>query len=149
MKFLSCIFLVFEILHNVQSVPFIVQSLSSSYAIVLGGKKFNLYTYMISIFYLQKWKSFLKGFGPGYKENRDVEIVKHDKVCPDAIKWDFVYIIKKCCLFTFCSVLFIFFPQRCTTWKDSFPWCHFRNGGICQWICNFLPPQFVLEIKCG
>ena len=33
-----------------------------------------------------KMNIFLKGFGPGYKENRDVEIVKHDKVCPDAIK---------------------------------------------------------------
>ena len=41
MKFLICIFLVFEILHSVQSVPFIVQTLSSSYAIVLGGKKFR------------------------------------------------------------------------------------------------------------
>ena len=40
----------------------------------------------INFIYLFKKYIFFKGFGPGYKENRDVEIVKHDKVCPDAIK---------------------------------------------------------------
>ena len=44
------------------ATPFIVQSLSSSYAIVLGG------------------------YGPGYEELRSVEIVKHDEVCQDAIR---------------------------------------------------------------
>ena len=84
MKFLSCIFLVFVILHSVQSVPFIVQTLSSSYAIVLGGKK--NFVKLILIIYQKNFFNFFLGFGPGYKENRDVEIVKHDKVCPDAIK---------------------------------------------------------------
>ena len=51
MKFLSCIFLVFEILHSVQSVPFIVQSLSSNYAIVLGGKKIKLYVLFLYSIY--------------------------------------------------------------------------------------------------
>ena len=45
------------------SVPFVVQSLSSSYAIILGG------------------------YGPGYKELREVEVVKHDKVCSGVIKY--------------------------------------------------------------
>ena len=43
-------------------VPFIVQSLSSNYALVLGG------------------------YGPGYKELRKVEVVKHNKVCPNVIR---------------------------------------------------------------
>ena len=44
------------------SVPFIVQTLSSRYGLVLGG------------------------YGPGYKELREVEVVRHDKVCSDVIK---------------------------------------------------------------
>ena len=44
------------------STPFIVQSLSSRYAIVLGG------------------------YGPGYSELKRVEVVKHDKVCQNAIR---------------------------------------------------------------
>ena len=43
-------------------VPFIVQSLSSNYALVLGG------------------------YGPGYEELRKVEVVKHNKVCPNVIR---------------------------------------------------------------
>ena len=42
--------------------PFIVQSLSSNYGLVLGG------------------------YGPGYEELRKVEVVKHNKVCPDVIR---------------------------------------------------------------
>jgi len=44
------------------STPFVVQSLSSNYGIVLGG------------------------YGPGYKELREVEVVKHDKICSGVIK---------------------------------------------------------------
>ena len=62
MKLLLIINTILAILHNVQSVPFIVQTLSSRYAIVLGG------------------------YGPGYKEMREVEVVRHNQVCPDAIK---------------------------------------------------------------
>ena len=43
-------------------VPFIVQSLSSNYGLVLGG------------------------YGPGYEELREVEVVRHDKVCPDIVR---------------------------------------------------------------
>ena len=43
-------------------VPFIVQSLSSNYGLVLGG------------------------YGPGYEELREVEVVRHNKVCPDVIR---------------------------------------------------------------
>ena len=62
MKLLLIINTILAILHNVQCVPFIVQTLSSRYAIVLGG------------------------YGPGYKEMREVEVVRHNQVCPDAIK---------------------------------------------------------------
>ena len=62
MKLLLFINTILAILYNVQSVPFIVQTLSSRYAIVLGG------------------------YGPGYKEMREVEVVRHNQVCPDAIK---------------------------------------------------------------
>ncbi len=44
------------------ATPFVVQTLSSRYAIVLGG------------------------FGPGYEELSQVDVVKHDKVCADAIR---------------------------------------------------------------
>lgn len=44
--------------------PFIVQSLSSRYAIILGG------------------------YGPGYRELKDVEVVKHDRICKNAIRYD-------------------------------------------------------------
>jgi len=47
---------------QVFSTPFVVQSLSSNYGIVLGG------------------------YGPGYKELREVEVVKHDKICSGVIK---------------------------------------------------------------
>lgn len=47
---------------QVITVPFVVQTLSSSYGIVLGG------------------------YGPGYKDLRQVEVVKHDKVCSGVIK---------------------------------------------------------------
>ena len=43
-------------------VPFVVQSLSSNYGLVLGG------------------------YGPGYEELRKVEVVRHNKVCPDVIR---------------------------------------------------------------
>jgi len=42
-------------------VPFIVQSLSSNYGLVLGG------------------------YGPGYEELRKIEVVRHNKVCPEVI----------------------------------------------------------------
>ena len=42
--------------------PFIVQSLSSNYGLVLGG------------------------YGPGYEELRKVEVVRLNKVCPDVIR---------------------------------------------------------------
>ena len=48
--------------HFATPVPFIVQTLSSKYGLVLGG------------------------YGPGYKEMRQVEVVRHDKVCPGVIK---------------------------------------------------------------
>ena len=44
------------------AVPFIVQSLSSNYGLVLGG------------------------YGPGYEELRKVEVVRHNKVCPDVVR---------------------------------------------------------------
>lgn len=47
---------------NSWAVPFVVQTLSSRYGLVLGG------------------------YGPGYKELREVEVVKHDKVCQGSIK---------------------------------------------------------------
>ena len=47
---------------NCDCVPFIVQSLSSNYGLVLGG------------------------YGPGYEELREVEVVRHDKVCPDIVR---------------------------------------------------------------
>ena len=43
-------------------VPFIVQSLSSNYGLVLGG------------------------YGPGYEELREVEVVRHNEVCRDVIR---------------------------------------------------------------
>ena len=61
--FTFCVLVVLAALtRQTQSVPFIVQSLSSNYALVLGG------------------------YGPGYQELRNVEVVKHDKVCPNVIK---------------------------------------------------------------
>ena len=47
---------------NSTCVPFIVQSLSSNYGLVLGG------------------------YGPGYEELREVEVVRHNKVCPDVVR---------------------------------------------------------------
>ena len=47
---------------SVGGVSFIVQSLSSNYALVLGG------------------------YGPGYEELREVEVVKHDGVCHGVIR---------------------------------------------------------------
>lgn len=44
------------------AVPFIVQTLSSNYALVLGG------------------------YGPGYEELLQVEVVKHDKACSGLIR---------------------------------------------------------------
>ena len=61
--FTFCVLVVLAALtRQTTSVPFIVQSLSSNYALVLGG------------------------YGPGYQELRSVEVVKHDKVCPNVIK---------------------------------------------------------------
>ena len=48
--------------HSTQATPFIVQTLSSRFALVLGG------------------------YGPGYTELKRVEVVKHDKVCLDAVR---------------------------------------------------------------
>ena len=45
-------------------VPFIVQSLSSNYGLVLGG------------------------YGPGYEELRKIEVVRHNKVCPEVIRYE-------------------------------------------------------------
>ena len=45
------------------ATPFIVQQLSSSYAIVLGG------------------------YGPGYTEMRQIDVVKHNKVCNQSIRY--------------------------------------------------------------
>ena len=50
------------LVHLATPVPFIVQTLSSRYGLVLGG------------------------YGPGYKELREVEVVRHDKVCSGVIK---------------------------------------------------------------
>ena len=47
---------------NSLCVPFIVQSLSSNYGLVLGG------------------------YGPGYEELREVDVVRHNKVCPDVVR---------------------------------------------------------------
>ena len=44
------------------NVTLYLQSLSSRYAVVLGG------------------------YGPGYQELKDVEVVKYDKVCQGAIR---------------------------------------------------------------
>ena len=46
-------------------VPFIVQSLSSNYGLVLGG------------------------YGPGYEELRKIEVVRHNKVCPEVIRYEY------------------------------------------------------------
>jgi hypothetical protein len=46
------------------AVPFIVQTLSSRYGLVLGG------------------------YGPGYTELRQVEVVKHDKVCANVVRYN-------------------------------------------------------------
>ena len=46
------------------SVPFIVQTLSSRYGLVLGG------------------------YGPGYEELRKIEVVRHNKVCPEVIRYE-------------------------------------------------------------
>ena len=53
---------IFVLTKNCFCVPFIVQSLSSNYGLVLGG------------------------YGPGYEELREVEVVRHNKVCPDIIR---------------------------------------------------------------
>ncbi|TRY80075.1 hypothetical protein TCAL_09323 [Tigriopus californicus] len=61
---LRAILFVLELTWMVQwssGTPFIVQSLSSRYAIILGG------------------------YGPGYRELKDVEVVKHDRICKNAI----------------------------------------------------------------
>ena len=58
----ACAIIVVIISKESYCVPFIVQSLSSNYALVLGG------------------------YGPGYEELRKVEVVKHNKVCPDVIR---------------------------------------------------------------
>ena len=55
-------FLTFCAFHQCSCVH-IVQSLSSNYALVLGG------------------------FGPGYEELRKVGVVKHNKVCPNVIRY--------------------------------------------------------------
>ena len=60
--FSACAIIVVIISKKSYCVPFIVQSLSSNYALVLGG------------------------YGPGYEELRKVEVVKHNKVCPDVIR---------------------------------------------------------------
>ncbi len=44
-------------------VTFIVQKLSSRYAVVMGG------------------------YGPGYQELKEVEVVKHNKVCQGALRY--------------------------------------------------------------
>lgn len=58
---LTIIALIFKF-QQVQSAAYIVQTLSSRYAIVLGG------------------------YGPGYKEEGTVDVVKHDKVCSGVLK---------------------------------------------------------------
>ena len=59
-KFLAVLIIFF--VENSLCVPFIVQSLSSNYGLVLGG------------------------YGPGYEELREVEVVRHNKVCPDVVR---------------------------------------------------------------
>jgi len=59
----KCLLVLFSLIgHPVQAVPFIVQSLSSKYAIILGG------------------------YGYNYQELEEVEIVRHDKVCHNVIR---------------------------------------------------------------
>ena len=59
-KFAAVVLLLLPV--SVLSVPFIVQSLSSRYAIILGG------------------------YGYQYEELSEVEIVRHDKICHNAIR---------------------------------------------------------------
>ena len=58
----SLIVLIIFSVKNCTSVPFIVQSLSSNYGLVLGG------------------------YGPGYEELKEVDVVRHNKVCPDVVR---------------------------------------------------------------
>ena len=72
--------------------PFIVQSLSSNYGLVLGG------------------------YGPGYEELRKVEVVKHNKVCPDAIRqvWsDEMHNWRSGIIFEFVQLLASFLIKAC------------------------------------
>ncbi len=57
-----CAVLVCVLLYPVNGVPFIVQSLSSKFAIVLGG------------------------YGYSYQELEEVEVVRHEKVCHNVIR---------------------------------------------------------------
>lgn len=77
---------------QVFSTPFVVQSLSSNYGIVLGGYGWVFFfrekeyvdhiLFHISSLGLQ----FFLNHRPGYKELREVEVVKHDKICSGVIK---------------------------------------------------------------
>ena len=76
---------------QVFSTPFVVQSLSSNYGIVLGGYgwvffpwKRICWPYFIPYFFLGF--SIFLNHRPGYKELREVEVVKHDKICSGVIK---------------------------------------------------------------
>ena len=62
MKELSVLLFALSCIKVSHSVPFVVQTLSSRYGLVLGG------------------------YGPGYKDLRQVEVVRHDRVCSGAIK---------------------------------------------------------------
>ena len=62
---LYCLFVFCIAPCSVFSVPFVVQTLSSRYAIVLGG------------------------YGFQYEELSEVEIVRHDKICPNVIRYNY------------------------------------------------------------
>ena len=62
-------------------VPFIVQSLSSNYGLVLGG------------------------YGPGYEELRKIEVVRHNKVCPEVIRYEYFRITFVSCAKTIFKIL--------------------------------------------
>ena len=74
---------------QVFSTPFVVQSLSSNYGIVLGGYGWVFFSkkkYVVHILFHISYKSFFLNLRPGYKELREVEVVKHDKICSGVIK---------------------------------------------------------------
>jgi hypothetical protein len=63
-KIVGAFILLIVVPTSVLCVPFVVQTLSSRYAIILGG-----YAYQ-------------------YEELSEVDIVRHDKVCHNVIRWD-------------------------------------------------------------